>query len=408
MMSGAFTAPLGHPNFRSLVAGRTFARFGNAVAPVALAFAVLDLTGSAVDLGVVVGARSLANVLLVLFGGMLADRLPRAIILQGTELAAAATQATIAASVLCGFSSIPLLVALSVVNGAVSAISLPAAAALTPQTVPSALLVQANAVARIGDNLGRFTGAALGGVLVAGIGTGWAIAANALLFLLASVCFRGVRLARVPRTGTGPLRELTEGWQEFRSRTWVWVVVLQFMVVNAVLAGGLNVLGPVVADATIGRTAWGFALAADTAGSILGGYLAARRQPRRALLAGVAVILFDAVPLLVLGSVPAVFSLLVTMFLTGVATAQFGIAWDLALQENVPPEKLARVYSYDMLGSFVALPAGEIAAGPLAASIGPDATLFGGTALIVLTTLGALLSREVRTLERKTLATGGK
>lgn len=95
---------------------------------------------------------------------MLADRLPRSVILQGTEVAAALSQAAIAISVLCGFASVPLLIALSVVNGAVAALSLPAASALTPQTVPESLLAQANAYVRIGANIGP----GLGGVLVAG------------------------------------------------------------------------------------------------------------------------------------------------------------------------------------------------------------------------------------------------
>nr|BFE52774.1 hypothetical protein GCM10017745_62010 [Saccharothrix mutabilis subsp. capreolus] len=158
MRDGGLFTPLREPVFRRLVAGRGCAELANAIAPVALAFAVLDVTGSLVQLGVVVGARSLAVVLLVLFGGMLADRLPRSVILQGTALLAATTQAVIAVGVLGGFATLPLLVVLSIANGVTSAMSLPAAAALTPQTVPAAILTQANAVARMFVNSGRFTG----------------------------------------------------------------------------------------------------------------------------------------------------------------------------------------------------------------------------------------------------------
>ncbi|WP_410587810.1 MFS transporter [Amycolatopsis sp. lyj-23] len=402
-MSAALPRPLREPRFRALVAGRGLADFGNAVAPFALAFAVVDLTGSAVDLGVVVGARSLANVLLLLFGGVLADRLPRSVILQGTETAAALTQAAIAVSVLCGFASIPLLAGLGLVNGAVSAISLPAAASLTPSTVPAPLLTTANALVRLLSNTGRIAGAGLAGVLVAFAGSGWALAANSLLFLAAALAYRRIRLPRGERVpGRRPLAELAEGWREFRARSWVWLVVLQFMIVNAVLSGALRVIGPLVADGTFGRTGWGLALAVQTAGSLLGGVLAAHWQPRRMLFAGVAWVVAGALPMLALGETPYLLPLLAAMFLSGVALEQFSVAWDVSLQENIPPDKLARVYSYDMLGSMIALPLGQIAAGPVAAHAGTSATLLGGAALVVVATAPVLCSTQVRGLVRRT------
>ncbi|SFW67045.1 MFS transporter [Amycolatopsis australiensis] len=401
-MSNPLFTPLRERPFRALVTGRTFADFANAVAPFALAFAVVDLTGSAVDLGIVVGARSLANVLLVLFGGMLADRLPRSVILQGTETAAALTQAAIAAGVLCGFASIPLLVGLSLVNGAVSAISLPAAASLTPLTVPAAMLAQANALVRLLSNAGRIAGAGLAGVLVAFAGSGWALGGNAVLFLAAAVAYRRIRLPRGERIpGRRPFADLAEGWREFRARSWVWLVVLQFTIVNAVNAGALLVIGPLVADDTFGRTGWGIALAAQTAGSLLGGVIAAHWQPRRMLLIGVALVMVDALPMLTLGETPYLLPLLFAMFLSGVALEQFAVAWDVSLQENVPPAKLARVYSYDMLGSFLAMPLGQVAAGPVAEHAGRSATLAGGAVLIVAATAVVLTNPQVRGLVRR-------
>ncbi|MFE0028381.1 MFS transporter [Amycolatopsis sp. NPDC059021] len=402
MSARTLLVPLRERNFRQLVTGRTFADFGNAVAPLALAFAVVDLTGSAVDLGIVVGARSLANVLLLLFGGVLADRLPRSVILQGTELAATVTQALIAASVLCGFASIPLLVALSLVNGAVAAISLPAAAAITPQTVSAEQLGQANALVRLLSNAGRIGGAAIAGVIVAAVGSGWAVAANSALFLGAALAYRGIRLPRGTRVpGGNPLAELREGWREFTSRAWVWIVVLQFMVVNAVAFGALMVVGPLIADDSFGRAGWGFALAVQTAGSFAGGLLAAHWQPRHTLMFGVLLVALDSIPLFTLGWSPLLLPLLFAMFVSGLAVEQFAVAWDVSLQENVPEDKLARVYSYDMLGSFIALPLGEISAGPLVEHVGREATLIGGGVLVVLATALALCSRQVRGLARK-------
>ncbi|GAA4940878.1 MFS transporter [Streptomonospora halophila] len=391
-------APLRYRDFRGLAAGRGLMYFGNALATVALAFAVLDLTGSPVDLGIVLGARSVALVVFALLGGVLADRLPRSVVLQGACALAAASQAAIAAAVLTGTASVSLLAALSLVNGGVAAVGLPAAVSLTPQTVPAHLLRQANAVARMGIMLGMAVGMSAGGGAVGLVGPGWTLAADAAVFAAAGAAFGFVRVAP-PRGGGGnPLRELAEGWTEFTARPWVWIVVLQFMVVNAAWSGGVKVLGPAVADATIGRGLWGVVLSAETFGALAGGLLAARWQPRRALLLGVSLVALDALPLLTLGYAPTVPFLLPAMFLTGVALEQFGVAWEVSLQQNIPPEKLARVYSYDALGSFVALPLGETAAGPLAALVGIRPTLGGGAALIVLACLAALSVPGVRRL----------
>lgn len=404
------TAPLRARNFRNLLAGRGLDEIANAFAPVALAFAVLDTTGSLVHLGFVVGARSLASVALLLVAGVLADRLPRAVILQGTSVAAALTQATIAVSVLCGFADLSLLAGLSLLNGAVSAISLPAAAALTPQTVRDTMMTQANALVRIAVNTGRITGASTGGVLVAAAGPGWALATNAGLFALSALAYHGVHAPPVAGEDrrSSLLRDLRDGWLEFISRRWVWIVVAQFMVVNAVVAGCVVVLGPAVADDFMGRGAWGFVLAAQTAGAFAGGVVAARWRPRYALRIGVAVTLADALPLVLLARAPVLAALVPVMFLAGMALEQFVVAWDVSLQENIPADRLARVYSYDMLGSFIALPVGEMAAGPLAERFGTSATLLGGAALLTAATVLALCSSQVRGLRRRTPVTDAR
>ncbi|MBO8202430.1 MFS transporter [Streptomyces smyrnaeus] len=394
--------------FRQLALGRALSFFGNSMAPVVLAFAVLDLGGSAVDVGLVVGARSISNVALLLFGGLLADRLPRALVLQGAALSAALVQGGVGLAVLADRAPMGVLLVLSVVQGAVAAVSIPASAALLPLTVPPGELRPANALSRMGVNTGMIAGTSLGGLLAAVAGPGWGMVLNGAAFLGAALAYRlaGRELARHD-AGPGPApvgepvrpwQELREGWTEFVSRTWVWVVVLQFFVVNAVAAGGIQVLGPTVADATFGRTVWGFVLAAQMAGALVGGLLVARSRSRHALRIGVAVVALDALPLLALAQSADVALLLAAMFVNGIAIEQFSVAWDLSLQENVPQEKLARVYSYDALGSTLALPVGEMAAGPLAERFGVRPTLLCGVVLVALVTVGALGSSQVRGL----------
>lgn len=400
-----FADLLRHRDFRWLTVGRTISLVGNGMAPVALAFAVLDLTGSVADLGVVVAARSTAQVVLLLAGGVLADRLPRAAVLQGSSLGAGISQAVVASLVLTGTASVPLLAALSAANGALGAVFRPASSALTPQTVPADLLRAANAMTGMANNLAMIVGGSTAGVVIAVIGPGWAIAMDALSFVLAAFCYTRVRVPLPAREPSHVLADLREGWTEFAGRTWIWVIVLQFLFFNAIEAGALNVLGPAIADATFGRTGWGLALAAETVGALAGGVLAARWQPRRALFYGVALVTLETLPLIALAVAPGAVIMIVTLALTGFTMEQAGLAWDVSLQENIPTDRLARVYSYDALGSFVAIPLGQIVAGPVAAAVGAQVALLAGAALIVVVTLGALASRSVRTVETGRRAT---
>jgi MFS family permease len=418
--------PLRHPAFRLLLTGRTISALGNAFAPIALAFAVLDLTGSATDLGLVVGVRTLVNVLFLLFGGVLADRLPRHLLMVGSGLAAAATQGAVAALVLTHTANIPTLIALSAVNGMVGGLSMPASAALLPQTVPVEERQQGNALARLLLNAAAIIGAPVAGIAVAAVGPGWGIAVDAATFAASAFCFA---LVRVPAPAAEPapgsesaegliggeqtagapagegrksiLADLRTGWTEFISRTWLWVVVAGFCVLNAAWSGALTVLGPVVADETFGRQSWGFILAAETAGMIVGGLIAMRIRVHRLLFLGTAATALEALPVLSLGVFPHVGLLVVAGFVAGVGLEQFGVAWETTMQEHVPADKLARVYSYDMVGSFVAIPVGQVIAGPVAQAVGVEPTLVGAAALIVLAVLGMLSSRDVRQLRHR-------
>lgn len=406
MTTGAGSlAPLQYTPFRWLVAGRTVTVLGNAVAPIALAFAVLDLTGSVRDLGLVVGAQSTVRVLFLLVGGVVADRFPRHLVMVGSGALAAATQGVVAALVLTGTATIPLLMVLAGLSGVFFAFAFPASAALVPQTVPEPIRQQANAINRLGHTAAMTSGAAAGGALVAVVGPGWGLAVDAATFALGALCFAFVRVPDVrdrSASRQSTLAELREGWTEFASRTWLWVVVLGFMLFNAVHAGALAVLGPAVADETIGRGAWGLVLAAQTAGMAVGAVIAMRIRVRRLLLFGVVCIAGEALLIGSLALAPVTVVLVVAALLAGVAVEQFGVAWETTMQEYVPADKLARVYSYDAVGSFVAIPVGQVAAGPAAVAIGPEGALLAGAGLMGLAVAGMVSSRDVRRLEHRT------
>lgn len=397
------SGPLGQPSFRYLFLGRTTSFVGNAFATVALAFAVLELTGSKADLGLVLAARSLPQVIFLLVGGIWADRLPRNHVMVASNLASGLSQGAIAVLLLSGRAEVWHLVVLAAINGLSSAFFYPAAGGIVPQTVPQRMLQQANAILRLGQNATWIGGAALGGLVVAATSPGVAIAVDAATFFLAAGL---LALIRIPSTlrmeASNFFTELADGWREFSSRTWLWVIVLQFGFVNAMTLGVEGVLGPAVAkDHLGGAAAWGLILTAQYLGLVLGGLLLLRVRPRRLLLAGTLAWLLTIPFLLGLAGPLPVAALILLAAIAGIGIETFGIMWDTTMQQEIPQEKLSRVYSYDALGSFVLIPLGVAIVGPLAEVFGTRETILGASAVSLTATLAVLLVHDVRTIERR-------
>jgi MFS family permease len=395
--------PLREREFRRLFAGRTISMAGSAMAPVALAFAVLDLTGSTTDLGLVLAAREIPTVAFILFGGVWADRLPRHRVMVASNLLSGASQAAAAALLISGGARIWQLAALAAVNGSSSAFFFPASTGVVPQTVPQPMLQQANAALRLSLNATNIVGAAIGGILVAATSPGWAIAIDAASYGAAAACIGAMNLPGGVRVeGSTVLHELREGWQDFWSRTWLWAIVLQFAIVNAVETGSVNVLGPAVAKKHLGGAgAWGGVLAAISLGLVLTGVVMLRWRPRRILRAATFGIFPMVLPLVALAWPAPLSVVIVAGFLAGAGVEVFGVLWDTAMQQEIPGEKLSRLSSYDALGSFVLTPVGLAVAGPLGAAIGLRTTFLGSAVLIVVATALVLVSGDVRTLERR-------
>ena len=395
--------PLRERSFRYLFLGRTTSFIGNAFATVALAFAVLDLTGSKSDLGFVLAARTLPQVLFLLVGGIWADRLPRHRVMVYSNVVSGLSQGAIAVLLLTGQAEVWHLMALAAVNGLSAAFFFPAATGIVPQTVPQSMLQPANAILRLGQNASWIGGAAFGGLVVAATSPAVGIAVDAASFLVAAVLLAMIRLpARLRMEASNFFADLTEGWREFSSRTWLWVIVLQFGFVNAMTLGVEGVLGPAVANDHLGgAAAWGLILTAQSLGLVLGGLLLLRVRPRRLLLTATLAFLLTIPFLLGLAGPLSVAALILLAALAGIGLETFGIMWDTTMQQEIPQEKLSRVYSYDALGSFVLIPLGVAVVGPVSELIGTRATVLGASAISLTATLAVLLVRDVRTIERK-------
>ena len=400
---------LRHRPFRFLAAGTGITSLGNAITPVALAFAVLELGGTATELGLVVAVFAAAEVVTIMFGGVLGDRVSRRLMMQGSAAATAVTQTVMAASLIGGWATIPMIAAIGMLNGCLGALSGPSSQAMTRQTVPAEDLANAVTVRRLTSQGAQVLGFATAGMIVAAFGSGWAIAVDALTFAFAGVLFSRIEVPGVAAaTADGPeprrrtvFGDLREGAAEVFRHTWLWLLIGQALLYHLFYGGVQGVLGPIVVKDTWTESAWGWALSALMAGFILGGLTSLRWRPRRGLLIGTLMLSLTAAFPIAMALSDNVLVLLAGAALHGFGLEIFSVNWDLSIQQNVPEDKLARIYAFDMVGSFVARPVGLVVAGPVSALVGMTPWLvvvgcvMGGTALLstLLPSVGGLERR---------------
>ncbi|MEE1782837.1 MFS transporter [Streptomyces sp. SP17BM10] len=393
-------------NFRIQTAATVVSGLGNAGAPIATAFAVLGDGGSGTEVGYVTAARLLPTVLLLVIGGALADRLPRHHVMVAANLFSGLSQAVLAALVLNGHTQLWQLLVLSAAGGAGFALYAPAAEGMILQSVPPDHAARAFSVFRMGQNASQIGGAALGGALTAAVGPGWVLGLDAVCFLIAA----GLRFlleaeAAPAASGATMLSELRDGWREFASRRWLWMVVLQFSVLVACVGAVESVYGPVVAEKRLGGAAdWGLAMAAYGVGLVVTGLLMVRWQPRRILLVGNWGVFLFGVPALALALAAPLPVLIAAMFLSGVGVTVFGVNWMVALQQEIPAEMFSRVCAYDHLGSLSLAPLGIALAGPVSDALGISGALWACAVICTVLSAAVLLEPQVRRLTRRTVA----
>jgi MFS family permease len=393
-------AALGERRFRLLFAGRAVSDFGDKLVPVALAFAVLELHHSASALGLVFAARMIPMVVLVLVGGVWADRLPRNVVMLAADGIRAVTQALAAALLLSGRAEVWHLMVLMAVYGSAQAFFDPASTGLVPQTVSRARLQQANGLLQLSRSTANVIGPAIAGVLVATAGAGWAFAVDSATFLVSAAFLALLRIERESREArTRFVADLVEGWREFASRTWVWASVAHFAFFHLLVLAPFWVLTPIIAKEDLGGAgAYATILSAMGIGSILGGLLALRLEPSRPLAFAFAIILLEVPLYLSLAAAAPVLLIAAFAFVGSVAMNLASTLWLTVLQSNVPEHALSRVSSYDWLGSLVFLPVGYMLAGPVAESVGIAETLVFAAVWSLASTLVVLSLEPIRGL----------
>jgi len=397
---------LKHRSFALLWTGQTLSRVGDFVYEIALAWWVLEKTGSAETMGLVLVFSITPSLIFLLIGGVAVDRLPRVMLMLFSDLGSGIVALIVAALASSGQLQVWHIFVASLFFGFVMAFFQPAYAALLPQIVPSDDLPSANAMTSISSNLARVVGPALGAALVGWLGSTVAFALNGVSFLISAVFLIPLMFARIPR----PTRseeshiwaEMRQGFATVLASPWLWISILIFSLVNVTLIGPYYVAMPfLVSDfmkADVNRL--GLLYSIFPIGFVIGGVWLGRYQklPRRGLLMYVTLAV-AAIMLGLYGLHLPLWVLIIAALVNGIALQFGGLAWMHLLQEKIPNEQLGRVSSIDAMGSMSLMPVGMALAGWATGVFGPALVFIIGGALTALVGLGAILHPAIRELD---------
>ncbi|MGW4411362.1 MFS transporter [Nonomuraea sp. NPDC004702] len=390
-----------NPRYRRYALARISSTIGSTVAPLGLAFAVVDLGGGATALGLVLMSGLLIFLVVTPVAGVLADRLPRLSIIVACQLVSGAAQLLAAGMVLNGAASVEALAGLTMVAGAAGAFFQPAAKGLVPQLVPPGpMLVQANALLQICFNAVAILGPGLAGLVIAAIGPGLILAWDGISFVVSAALFLTLR----PSPGGRPVRrrflaDLAEGWTAFTERRWLWALTVLSMVTSSCWAAGMSVLGPIYATQHLGGAAgWGLVNSAIGVGLACGSIISLLFPPARVGL----VLCAGAIPEALLLAGMAADAWLPVLAVAGALTGAAGtlnlIVWTSFLQETIPEEQLSRIVAANATLGSLLVPVAYAVTGPLADVVGVRAVLGGCGSVVVAGAVGVVSLRAVRRL----------
>ena len=390
-----------YPGFYALASSRFISNVGNGISPIALAYGVLSLPGATgADLSIVMAARFVPLLAFMLFGGVIADRFQRNRLVGMSDVIGSCCAAISAISLIAGFSSTALLALMGALFGILNAIWWPAMSGVLPEIVPKEKLQEGNAVIGLLTNIGYIVGTLTGGVIVAQVGAGWGLLADALSFFIA-----GIIVWKLPITGRakdaspGMIHDLKAGWREFISRSWVIAMVFTFALINMAFESMLSVLGPLnFSDPTTGPQHWSYNLAGLSVGMLIGGIWALKVKIERPLFLAMVLIALSAVWDFSLAFDVSLIATVAAAVFSGISLEIFMVTWNTSLQHHVPEESYSRVSSYDTLGSFGIAPLGIVIAGPLAMHFGVNTILIITGCTTFLASVASLFVPSVRQL----------
>lgn len=397
-MLEAVRAPLWSANFQLYFGARTSSLLGDSMLPVALSVGVLQAGYGTAGVGYALGAWMAALALCMLFGGVLADRFTPRRMMVLADLIRLVIQGAMAVMFAVGVPSLWSIVALQFLSGVATAMFQPGVASMVPQVAED--VQRANGVLRVAESVAGVLGPALAGLLVSLSGPSTVFAIYAATYAISAGCLFALRLGQAAGAGESFVRQLVEGWREFRSRTWLWGVISVFLVYGCFVAGVSLPVGAELVVTDLGSTALGIGMAAFGGGGVIGGALAIRVRGSRPLAVGsIGWALFAVYPI-----VPAVGPNVTVLALgwgvAGAGLAFWSVIWATTVQTQIPAALLNRVYAYDVTGSLLSLALGRTLAGPLTSVTGQRPLMYLATTL-GLACAGLLLAvpaiRQLRT-----------
>jgi predicted MFS family arabinose efflux permease len=384
-------------NFRLLFAGRALSYVGTYLAPIAVAFAILDLGGSSTEVGLSFAAWTLAQVTMLALGGVVGDRLPRRTVMIASDVSSTTVRVAMGVLLVIGHAQVWELIALQACGGAAVAFYNPTFYGLVREIVPAERLQQANSYLAIARYAAFPLGAAAGGTIVATVGSGTALLFDGGTYAASALLLFFVRVDSIARAGAGVLRELREGWSAFVEHQWVWVLCLWIALYFLITYAPFFVLGPYVAKQSLGGAgSWGAVVTGEGIGALLGSFAGLRLRPRQPLLTVCWIFLPTAVQSGLLAYHAPVWALAPAAAFAGFGFACGSVVWDTAMQQTIAPEKLARVAAYGWMSAMVFLPAGYALAGPISTLVGVRAYLLFGAFWLVASTIAVCRLPSVR------------
>ncbi|WP_433055018.1 MFS transporter [Dactylosporangium sp. CS-033363] len=384
-------------NFSLYFIARSVSLLGDAMMPVAIALAVGALYGVS-GVGYVLAVWTSPFVLLVVFGGVFADQIGARTMMIAADAVRFLTQGIAAAAFFAGAPPLWLMLVLSALSGVAAAMFQPGVNGMVPLVASDPQ--RANATLKVADAATQLGGPVLAGILTAAAGPGPVFAVDASTFLLSGICLALIRITQLPRQAGNVLRDLRRGWVEFRSRSWMWSVILIWMGFGLCAFGPYVPLASQLVGARLGDAAYGWTMAGLGAGTIIGGLVAIRFRPARPLAAGAVVLAgFAAIPLSV-ALEPPLPTLIAAHAVGGVAIAFWSVMWATSVQTLVPPEVLNRVTAYEVAGSVSGIAVGQALVGPVATVVAPRELMFVGAAATATAVAALLLIRPIRNVRR--------
>ena len=386
-------------NFALLFGARSISYFGTYLAPIAVAFAVLELTGSATDTGIAFACWTVAQVAALLVAGVVADRLPRRLVMVSSDLANVGVRATMGGLLLSGHAQVWHLFVLQAVGGAATAFYSPASSGLVPELVEPAKLQQANALMGIARYVSFPLGAATGGAIVATVGPGAALLVDAGTYATSALLLFGIRLTARARAARTPnfFAELRDGWRAWTEHTWVWLLNVWIAAYFLITYAPFFVLGPYIAKQSLGGAgAWGTVITGEGLGALVGALVGLRVRPRRPWIVVGSIFALTSVQSILLAAHASFVLIAAAAVIAGFSFSLGSIIFETGVQRAIEPEKLSRVSAYSWMCAMVFLPLGYALAGPIADAVGMGSYLVFGAVWIVVTTAAVVAVPAVR------------